>query len=49
MKLKELGIPTMQQMIAPQSPGSRGLQLHKHAPSRRFFDKTANKKINRQK
>ena len=49
MTLKELGIATLKQMAAPQSPGSRGLQLNKHSPAKRFFDRTNTKKTNRQK
>tara|TARA_X000001316_G_scaffold11738_1_gene4620 strand:- start:116 stop:265 length:150 start_codon:yes stop_codon:yes gene_type:complete len=49
MKLIELGITTTKQMVSPQSPGSRGLQLNKYSPARRFFDRTNTKKTNRQK
>ena len=48
MKLAELGITTTKQILKPQSPGSRGLQLNKHSPAKRFFDPVI-KKTNRQK
>jgi len=48
MKLVELGITTTKQIVSPQSPGSRGLQLNKYSPAKRFFDRV-NKKTHRQK
>lgn len=49
MKLVELGISTTKQMVSPQSPGSRGLQLNKNTPAKRFFDRVHKQKNNRQK
>ena len=44
MTLKELGITTTKQTVSPQSPGSRGLQLNKYSPAKRFFDRVQKQK-----
>jgi len=49
MTLKELGISTTKQLVSPQSPGSRGLQLNKYSPAKRFFDIVKKQKNIRQK
>lgn len=38
MKLQELGISTIKQILSPQSPGSRGLKLNKVKPGKRYYD-----------
>jgi len=43
MTLKELGISTTKQIVSPQSPGSRGLKLHKDRPAKRYYDSFAAK------